>query len=129
MRSEKEHQNKGGLSKQNWRVHAVIVIWCLLAVSTEHWFPGWSGAIAVGGAVPALLIYSTPKAWGEVWYWVTITIFALLQLPLMLYVQPLIVTLKISFLFVLAFADYFVVVAAMQCLALIFSRAYARTRT
>jgi hypothetical protein len=98
MRSEKEHQNKGGLSKQNWRVHAVIVIWCLLAVSTEHWFPGWSGAIAVGGAVPALLIYSTPKAWGEVWYWVTITIFALLQLPLMLYVQPLIVTLKISFL-------------------------------
>jgi hypothetical protein len=129
MRSEKEHQNNGGLSKQNWRVHAVIVIWCLLAVSTEHWFPGWSGAIAVGGAVPALLIYSTPKAWGEVWYWVTITIFALLQLPLMLYVQPLIVTLKISFLFVLAFADYFVVVAAMQCLALIFSRAYARTRT
>ena len=115
-------------AKGNWPIHVVIVIWCLLAVSTDHWFAGWSGAIAVGGAVPALIVYSTSKAWCEVWYWVSIAVIALLQVPLMIYVQPLIVRLRFPFLFVLAFADYFAVVVIMQCVALVFSKVYARSR-
>jgi hypothetical protein len=128
MRIEEEEQSQRSV-KRNWRIHAVIVTWCLLAVSTEHWFHGWSGAIAVGGAVPALIVYSTSKAWHEVWYWVSIAIFALLQVPLMIYVQPLIVRLKLSFLFPFAFVDYFAVVVIMQCIALVFSKAYTRSRT
>ena len=112
---------------RNWRIHAVILAWCLVAVSTEHRFPGWSGAIAVGGAVPALIVYSTSKAWREVWYWVSIALFALLQVPLMIHVQPLIVRFKLSFLFPFAFADYFAVVMIMQCIALVFSKVYARS--
>ena len=91
-------------------------------------FPGWSGAIGVGGAVPALIIYSTWKAWHEVWYWITIAALAALQVPLMIFSQPLIATYKFSFLYLFAFADYLVVAVIMQCVALLFSKVYARDR-
>ena len=116
---------KRGQRPGNWRIHAVIVTWCLIAIATEYRFPGWSGAIAVGGAVPGLIVYSTWKAWHEVWYWITISVLGLLQIPLMIYAQPLIVRLKFSFLFPFAFADYLAVLVIMQCVALVFSKVYA----
>ena len=128
MHAEKEGPPERHRVNGNWRIHAVIVVWCLLAISTEHWFPGWSGAIAVGGAVPALIVYSTSKAWREIWYWVSIAVFALLQIPLMIYVQPLIGRLRFPFLFLFAFADYLAVAVIMQCIALVFSKVYARSR-
>jgi hypothetical protein len=129
MHSENEGSSQRQQVKGNWRIHGIVVIWCLLAFSTEHWFPGWSGAIAVGGAVPALIVYSTSKAWCEVWYWVSIAVFALLQVPLMIYVQPLIVRFRFPFLFLFAFADYLAVMVIMQCVALVFSKVYARSRS
>jgi hypothetical protein len=122
-------QKPSANAKGNWRIHAVIATWCVAAVSTEHWFPGWSGAIGVGGAVPALVVYSTSKAWGEVWYWITIAALTVLQIPLMMHVQPFIVRLKFAFLFPFAFVDYFAVAIIMQCLAWFFSKAYARNHT
>ena len=116
-------------SKSNWHIHAIIIAWALLCVSTEHWFPGWSGAIGVGGAVPALIVYSTSKAWREVWYWITNVILAALQVPLMIFVQPLIERYKFSFLFLFAFVDFFAVTIILQGVALVFSKVYARNHT
>ena len=71
-------------------------------------------------------MYSTSRAWHEAWYWISLVLLALLQVPLMAYAQPWIIKLKFSFLFLFAFADYFAVVAIMQCIALVFSKVYAR---
>lgn len=127
MHIETTEQSKHPVNR-NWLIHAVIVTWGLLCVATEHWFPGWSGAIGVGGVVPALIIYSLWKAWHELWFWITIAILATLQVPLMIYVQPLIIRYRFSFLFLFAFVDYLVVGVVMQCVALVFSKVYARNR-
>jgi hypothetical protein len=114
--------------KKSWRIHLVIVAWCLLSVSTEHWFHNWSLAIAIGGAVPGLIVYSLQRAWHEAWFWITVAILSLLQVPLMIYVQPLIVRFKFPILLPLALGDYLGMAIILQGLALIFSRAYARNQ-
>lgn len=126
---EIETKDRGKCSvRTNWHIHAIIVTWAVLVVSTEHWCPGWSGAIGVGGAVPALLVYSTSKAWHEVWYWIAIAALALLQFPLMIFVQPFIVRYRFPFLYLFALFDYLAVAVMMQCIALLFSKVYARKR-
>jgi hypothetical protein len=124
--SRKANQWTAASVMRNWRIHAVIVAWCLIALSRELRFPGWSGAIAVGGGVHALVAYATWKARHEVWYWLTISVLGLLQVPLMIHVQPWIVRLKFSVLFPFALADYLAFAVIMQCVALVFSKVYAR---
>ena len=95
MHFEKEERSQRQPVKRSWLIHAVIITWCLLAVSTEHWYPGWSAAIAVGGAVPGLVVRALRRLWHEVWFWMTVVIMAALQVPLMLHVQPYMVRLKL----------------------------------
>jgi hypothetical protein len=122
MHTEKEEQSQRQPVERNWLIHAVIITWCLLAVSTEHWWPGWSAAIAVGGAVPGLVVRGLRRLWHEVWFWVAVVIMTALQAPLMLHVQPYMVRLKLLFIFPFAVADLLAFGIVIQCVALVCSR-------
>jgi hypothetical protein len=61
--------------KDNWPIHTAIVVWAIVAISLEHWFPDWGVPIGVGGAVVGISIYAQKRVWPKVWFWVAIAIW------------------------------------------------------
>jgi hypothetical protein len=111
-----------GQPKGNWPMHVVLVTWAILAVSLEHWFPGWGVPIGIAGLVVGLAIHACRRLWHEVWFWVTMAIMSALQVPLMLYVQPYMNRLKLLFTLSFAVADLLALGTVIQCVALLCSR-------
>jgi hypothetical protein len=56
-------------SKGNWPMHVTLVAWAIVAVSLEHWFPGWGVPVGIGGLVVGLAIYASKRLWYRVWFW------------------------------------------------------------
>jgi hypothetical protein len=109
-------------SKGNWPVHLALVTWAIAAVSLEHWLPGWGVPVGIGGLVVGLIIHALRRLWHEVWFWVTVAILAMLQVPLMLYVQPYMNRLKLLFVFPFAVIDFLAFGIVIQCVAFLCSR-------
>jgi hypothetical protein len=113
-------QMAGTGSKGNWPVHVALVAWAILAVSLEHWFPGWGVPVGTGGLVVGLTIYAGKRLWHRVWFWAATAIWAVIQVPLMIHIQPLIVRFKLLFTFPFAIADFLAFAVILQILCLIF---------
>jgi hypothetical protein len=113
-------QMAGAGSKGNWPVHVALVAWAILAVSLEHWFPGWGVPVGITGLVVGLTIYAGKRLWGRVWFWTATAIWAVIQVPLMIHVQPLIIRFKLLFTFPLAIIVFLAFGVILQILCLIF---------
>jgi hypothetical protein len=109
-------------SKSSWPMHVTLVAWAIVAISLEHWFPGWGVPVGIGGLVVGLTIHALRRLWHEVWFWVTVAIMAALQVPLMLYVQPYMNRLKLLFVFPFALVDFLVFGIVIQGVAFLCAR-------
>jgi hypothetical protein len=111
-----------GHSKSNWPVHVALVTWAIGAISLEHWLPGWGVPVGIGGLVVGLIIHALRRLWHEVWFWATVAIIAVLQVPLMIYVQPYMNRFKLLFALPFAVLDFLVIGVVIQCVSFLCSR-------
>jgi hypothetical protein len=77
---------------------------------------GWGGAIVSAGASIAVPTMAFRKLWGQGWFWLVCALLAVLQIPLVIVVHPLVEQFRFGFLLMFGVTDCFVVIAAMYWL-------------
>jgi hypothetical protein len=95
----------------------LLVLLALLAGFFEHALGGWAGPTVmalIAVIVPVLLLRTF---WNQAWFWVTATLLALLQLPIVLAVRPLIERARSFYMLTFGIADGLLVITllALAC--------------
>jgi hypothetical protein len=92
----------------------VLLSLALLAGFFEHDFGRWAAPIAMAAIalVVPILLYRT--YWGKLWFWITALLLAVVQIPLVMLVRPLIEQSRAYYMLVFGMVDLVFVAVVMS---------------
>lgn len=73
-----------------WPVKAILIFVALLCGFFEHALGGWAGPICMALAAVVVPVFLLRKFWNGKWFWITAAALALVQIPLVVKIRPLI---------------------------------------
>jgi hypothetical protein len=111
-----ESADDSGLWRPGWRLKvtgfAVGGLLALLSFGSPNGYSRW-GSVLMAGAAIVLPTLQFRKFWSQGRFWVTVSLLAALQIPLVLAVRPLIERLRAVFLLEFVIIDGLFVIAAI----------------
>jgi len=103
--------------KATWRTYVIGIFVGAAGLLAEHYFPGGSRSIIVGSAAIIMTIIAKRRYWRFAAFWGTLTVLAVLQIPLMMACKGLLDEFKFGFMLLLAVADFFVISLVIEVVA------------
>ena len=110
MTPDTELWNPGRWTKAIACVVGGLFAW--LSTRSTHGYGWWGSALMVGMAV-AVPILQYRKLWTSIRFWITVSLLAVVQVPLVIVTQPLIEQLGAAFLLILGIVDGIFVIAVI----------------
>jgi len=83
----------------------------------ERYFPGTSRSFGIGSVAIIFTIIAKRRYWRFAAFWATLTVLAVLQIPLMMACKALLDEFKFAFMLLLAVADFFVISLVVELVA------------
>ena len=108
--------NDSGLWRPGWRTKAIGCtvggLFALLSIGSPDGYSRW-GSILMAAAAVVVPILQFRKFWSQRRFWITVSILAVIQVPLVAAAQPLIERLRAVFLLEFGIIDGLVVIAVI----------------
>jgi hypothetical protein len=105
---------------------AKLILLMLAAVAGffDHTFDGWAGLIAMAAAAvtASVLLYRRYGFWAHAWFWVTSALLAIAQIPLVVFVHPIVERSRSRYTLGFLMADGMLVIVAISVASRLSSR-------
>lgn len=100
-----------GLSRP---VKALLLSLAVLAGLLDHALGGWMGPAAMAALAVVVPVLLLQRFWAETWFWVTATLLAVAQIPLVVFVRPLMERARSPYMLGFAVIDGLLIIAVIS---------------
>jgi hypothetical protein len=102
----------------------ILLMLAVVAGFFDHIFGGWAGLIVMATvAVTApILLYRSYGFWAHAWFWVTSALLAIAQIPLVVFVHPIVEQSRSRYTLGFVIADGLLVIVAISVASRLSSR-------
>jgi hypothetical protein len=97
----------------SWPVKVFLLLIGAMAGFLDHAFAGWGVPIFVAVGTLVISVFYWREFWNQMWFWITMGLLAIVQVPLIIAMRPLIGQPRVFYLAVFLMADLIFVAAVI----------------